>query len=60
VSEADVNKALEELRAEHEAEHEKRRNEMAQALADRLGIDVDKVKDALPMGPPHHGGRGRP
>lgn len=58
VDEEKLETALEELRAEHEAEHEQRRDEFAQALADRLGIDVEKVKDALPMGPPHHGGRG--
>jgi len=60
VDQAKLEKALDELRQEHEAEHEQRRNEFAQALADRLHIDVDKVKAALPEGPPHHGGRGRP
>jgi Clp amino terminal domain, pathogenicity island component len=42
-----VEAALKELRAEHEAEHEKRRDEFAKALADRLNIPVDKVKEEL-------------
>ena len=58
VDKADVQKALDEIRKEEEAEHEKRRNEFAAALAKELGISADKVKDALPAGPPHHGRRG--
>jgi DNA-binding MarR family transcriptional regulator len=58
VDKADVQKALDEIRKEEEAEHEKRRNEFAAALAKELGISADKVKDALPARPPHHGRRG--
>jgi hypothetical protein len=58
VDKADVQKALDEIGKEEEAEHEKRRNEFAAALAKELGISADKVKDALPAGPPHHGRRG--
>jgi len=58
VDKADVDKALDEIRKEEEAEHEKRRNAFAEALAKELGISADKVKDALPAGPPHHGRRG--
>ena len=34
------------------------RVDLTMRLATELGIDVQKVKDALPEGPPHHGGRG--
>jgi hypothetical protein len=58
VDKADVQKALDEIGKEEEAEHAKRRDEFAAALAKELGISADKVKDALPAGPPHHGRRG--
>jgi ClpA/ClpB-like protein len=44
VDAADVRKAL-------DAYEQARRDEFAQKLADKLGIDVDKVKDALPHHP---------
>jgi uncharacterized protein YidB (DUF937 family) len=48
VDEAKLQAALEALKKEQEPAREKRRDEFAQQLADRLGIDVDKVKAALP------------
>jgi hypothetical protein len=48
VEESKLRAALEELGKEQKADQAKRRDEFAQQLADRLGIDVDKVKAALP------------
>ncbi len=50
--------ALRKVQAAHEKEHQARRDEFAQKLADKLGISVDKVKSALPAGGPGHGGPG--
>jgi hypothetical protein len=58
VDKADVQKALDEIQKEDEAEHQKRRDAFAEALAKELGISADKVKGALPDEPPHHGRRG--
>ncbi len=40
-----------EVREAHEAFHDAKRDEFAQQLADRLGIDVEKVEEALPPRP---------
>jgi Clp amino terminal domain, pathogenicity island component len=62
ISEDRVDAALERMRERTEREFEQRRDELAERLADRLNLDVDKVKDALgdfpflghvrPPGPP--------
>ena len=44
---AKVEAALERIRAKHEQEFEDRRDAIAEALAKRLNLDVDKIKDAL-------------
>jgi Clp amino terminal domain, pathogenicity island component len=49
--------AFEQLREDHEAEHERRRAAFVTALAKELGISEDKVRDALPERGPF-GGRG--
>ena len=60
-SEDEVQTALDELREEHEAEHDARRDEFASELAERLGISADKVKEELPeFGPGPFGGPGGP
>lgn len=59
VSESKLEAAIQELKKEQEPEREKRRDEFAQQLADRLGIDVAKVKAALPE-PPRPAFKGRP
>ena len=47
ISEQRIDAALERMRDRTEKEFEQRRDELAQRLADRLNVDVDKVKDAL-------------
>jgi hypothetical protein len=55
VTQAKLDAALEKVRKAHEATEQKERDAFAQALADRLNIDVQKVKDALPdPGMRHH------
>lgn len=57
---SEVRAALRKVRAVKQKEHSARRDEFAQKLADKLGISVDRVKSALPVGGPgHHGPRGR-
>jgi biotin operon repressor len=51
IDESKVRQAFETLRQKHESEMQQRRDEFAQKLADKLGISVDKVKDALDDGP---------
>jgi hypothetical protein len=46
-TEAKVEAALERIRERHEQEFEDRRDAIAEALAKRLNLDADKVKDAL-------------
>jgi UDP-N-acetylmuramyl pentapeptide synthase len=57
VEESKLEAAFEKLRAEHEAEHERRRAAFAKALADKLGISAEKVEQELEEAP--FGGRGR-
>jgi hypothetical protein len=59
VDESKLKTALDELRKQHEGDFKARRDEFAKQLADRLGIDVEKVKAALPE-PPHAPFRARP
>jgi transcriptional regulator with XRE-family HTH domain len=47
VTQAQLNAAFDKLRAAHEADEAKLRDQFAQKLADKLNIDVAKVKDAL-------------
>jgi UDP-N-acetylmuramyl pentapeptide synthase len=47
VTQAQLNAAFDKLMAAHEADEKKRRDEFAQKLADKLNIDVAKVKAAL-------------
>ncbi len=47
VSEAKLQAAFAKVRAAHEADEAKLRDQFAQKLADKLNIDVAKVKDAL-------------
>jgi Clp amino terminal domain, pathogenicity island component len=51
-SEEDVQAALDEVREQHEAEHDARRDEFASELAERLGIPVEKVREELPEAGP--------
>ena len=51
--------ALDKLRAQHDADHEKARAAFAAALAKRLRLSEDKVKAALDA-LPHPGWRGHP
>ena len=44
---AKVEAALERIRDKHENEMQQRHDELAEALAKKLNLDVDKVKDAL-------------
>jgi DNA-binding transcriptional regulator YdaS (Cro superfamily) len=60
VSQAKLRAALEKVRAAHEADEQKERDAFAQALADRLNIDVQKVKDALDDFTPRFGERHHP
>lgn len=46
-TEAKVQAALERIRKRHEQAFEDRRDAFAEALAKRLNLDADKVKDAL-------------
>ena len=57
VKSSDVQSALEKIRPQVEADMQARRDKLAQALADRLNLPVQKVKDALaaePHGPGPH------
>lgn len=57
VKSSDVQSALEKIRSHVEADMQARRDKLAQALADRLNLPVQKVKDALaaePHGPGPH------
>jgi transcriptional regulator with XRE-family HTH domain len=47
VTEAKLKAAFDKVRAAHEADETKLRDQFAQQLADRLHLDVQKVKDAL-------------
>ena len=47
IAEDRVDAALERMRESAEREFEQRRDELAERLADRLNLDVDKVKDEL-------------
>jgi hypothetical protein len=68
VTRAELRKALREVRAGAENGWEERNQALAKFLADRFGLGVDKVSDALseiprPIAPDHpgrpgHGGRG--
>lgn len=61
VTQAQLEAALEKVRGSHEDDVEKRRDEFARALADRLKIDVAKVRDVLDdLRPPAGFGRHRP
>lgn len=51
VPKADVQNALDGLRAKEESEHAAMRDTFAQKLADKLGISVAKVKSTLERGP---------
>jgi hypothetical protein len=59
-----VRSALKKLQASEQARHEAKRDELAAALAKRLGLPVSRVKAALgsfpPMPPPHMMGGGGP
>jgi hypothetical protein len=52
---AKVEAALERIRDKHEAEMTERRDALAEALAKKLNLDVDKVKDALEAPKPPFG-----
>ena len=52
---AKVEAALERIRAKHEDEFSKRHDALAEALAKKLNLDVDKVKDALELPKPPFG-----
>jgi hypothetical protein len=53
VSRADLREALSELRPDRPGEFRAHQRELAQFLADRFDVDVDKVTDALgELGPP--------
>jgi Clp amino terminal domain, pathogenicity island component len=52
---AEVEAALERIREKHEAEFEKRHDAMAEALAKKLNLDVEKVEDALELPRPPFG-----
>jgi hypothetical protein len=56
-SEAEVSRALEQIRVRHRAEMKDMHDEFVAALAKRLGVDESKVEDALPD-PPQRGGPG--
>ena len=63
VDSSDVQSALGKIRTQIEADMRARRDKFAAALADRLNLPVDKVKDALaagPFGPPHGPPHGPP
>jgi DNA-binding transcriptional regulator YdaS (Cro superfamily) len=47
VTQAKLTAAFDKLKAAHEKEFAQRRDELAKALADRLGLDASKVKQAL-------------
>lgn len=57
VTQAQLRAAFDKLRAAHEADMAKIRDEFAQKLADRLHIDVAKVKAALDDFLPRFGGK---
>jgi transcriptional regulator with XRE-family HTH domain len=60
VTQAQLKAAFDKVKAAHEADRDKLRDEFAQQLADRLHIDVQKVKDALDDFAPPFGGRHHP
>src|SRR5262249_41128256 len=51
IDKSKVEDALKSVAKKHEDEATQRRDELAQKLADKLGISVDKVKDAFADGP---------
>jgi signal transduction histidine kinase len=54
-SKARVEAALERIRENKQDEFEQRHDELAEALAQRLNLDVEKVKDALELPKPPFG-----
>ena len=63
VTKAELRKALREVRSSFADGMDQKRNELAQFLADRFGVSVEKVEEALPefAGPPGgHRGPGGP
>jgi hypothetical protein len=52
VEQSEVEAALERVRERTEEAMDKRRDELAERLADRLNLDPDKVKEELGDGPP--------